>query len=104
LILVSAGYDAHWNDPLAGMQLSIGGYWGLVERLLDLADENCQGRIVFTLEGGYHLEVLAHAILNTIRQLSGSDADVSDPLGPCSWQERDGATVLEQVRRAHNLI
>ena len=73
LIMISAGYDAHWNDPLAGMALTIHGYAGLVDRLLVLADELCGGRIVFTLEGGYHLEVLAHSVLNTLRQLSRSD-------------------------------
>ena len=37
LILVSAGYDAHWRDPLAGLHLSLGGYWGLSRGLIDLA-------------------------------------------------------------------
>jgi acetoin utilization deacetylase AcuC-like enzyme len=103
LILVSAGYDAHWNDPLAAMQLSIPGYAALVARLLDLAGELCQGRIAFTLEGGYHLEVLAHAVRNTLRQLSGHSAVIDDPLGPCPWEERDARALLTQVRQAHGL-
>jgi acetoin utilization deacetylase AcuC-like enzyme len=102
-ILVSAGYDAHWNDPLAGMALTIPGYAGLAARLLALAEELCAGRIVFTLEGGYHLEVLAHSVLNTIRQLSQSDAPISDPLGACPWDERDAGAVLAQVRAKHGL-
>ena len=100
-ILVSAGYDAHWNDPLAGMALTIPGYAGLVERLLALADELCSGQIVFTLEGGYHLEVLAHSVLNTLRQLSRSDEPISDPLGPCPWGEHDASAVLTQGRSVH---
>ncbi len=103
LILVSAGYDAHWNDPLAGMQLSIAGYAALVTRLLDLANELCAGRIVFTLEGGYHLEVLAHAVLTTLRLMTDRDAPISDPLGPSPWEERDASTLLAQVRAAHGL-
>lgn len=103
LILVSAGFDAHWNDPLAGMQLSIGGYAALVDRLLALANELCHGRLVFTLEGGYHLEVLAHSILNTLRRLSGVSQELSDPLGPCPWAEQDASAVLAQVRQAHGL-
>lgn len=103
LILVSAGYDAHWNDPLASMQLSILGYAALVGRLLDLADELCAGRIVFTLEGGYHLEVLAYAVRNTLRQLSGYSAVIDDPLGPCPWDERDATPLLAQVRQVHGL-
>ncbi len=103
LILVSAGYDAHWNDPLASMQLSIRGYAALVQRLLALAGELCQGKIVFTLEGGYHLEVLAHAVLNTLRQLSGHSQAIDDPLGPCPWDERDAGALLAQVRQVHGL-
>ncbi len=103
LILVSAGYDAHWNDPLASMQLSIEGYAALVDRLLSLAGELCQGRIVFTLEGGYHLKVLAHAVCNTLRQLSGHSEVIDDPLGPCPWDERDADAVLAQVRQVHGL-
>jgi acetoin utilization deacetylase AcuC-like enzyme len=103
LILVSAGYDAHWNDPLASMQLSVAGYASLIERLLALAREMCQGRVIFTLEGGYHLEVLAHAVLTTLRHLSGQDETVSDPLGPCPWEERDASALLALVRQAHDL-
>ena len=104
LILVSAGYDAHWNDPLASMQLSIDGYAALVHRLLALAGELCQGRIVFTLEGGYHLEVLAlHAVLNTLRQLSGQSDALDDPLGPCPWDERDAARCSPRCSQAHGL-
>jgi acetoin utilization deacetylase AcuC-like enzyme len=103
LILVSAGYDAHWNDPLASMQLSIPGYAALVARLLDLAGEQCAGRIVFTLEGGYHLDVLAHAVCNTLRQLSGQSQRIDDPLGPCPWDDRDASALLAQVRQVHDL-
>jgi len=103
LILVSAGYDAHWNDPLASMQLSIPGYAALVQGLLASASELCQGRIVFTLEGGYHLDVLAHAVLTTLRQLSGQEQPISDPLGFCPWEERDASALLAQVRQVHGL-
>jgi acetoin utilization deacetylase AcuC-like enzyme len=103
LILVSAGYDAHWNDPLAGMQLSIAGYAALVQRLVAMAGELCAGRLVFTLEGGYDLQVLAHAVLTTMRLLAGSTVGVSDPMGPCPWPERGAEQVLEEVRRVHRL-
>ena len=46
-----------------------------------LADERCEGRLAFILEGGYHLEVLSHSILNTLKVLLG-DEDIVDPLGP----------------------
>lgn len=103
LILVSAGYDAHWDDPLAGMYLTIAGYAALVDRLIALADELCEGRLVMTLEGGYQLQVLAHAVLNTLRQLSASKAPTSDPLGPCPWDEGDPGKVLSKAREIHKL-
>ncbi|MEA3335249.1 MAG: histone deacetylase [Chloroflexota bacterium] len=103
LILVSAGYDAHWNDPLASMQLTLTGYADLVGRLIEMADELNNGRIVFSLEGGYHLEVLAHAVLNTLRLLSDGSQEISDPLGPCPWPDREHHEVVMQVRHVHGL-
>jgi acetoin utilization deacetylase AcuC-like enzyme len=103
LILVSAGYDAHWDDPLAGMQLSLEGYAALVDKLVALAEELCSGRLVVTLEGGYHLQALAHGILNTFRRLAGVEGALSDPLGPCPWASRDASAVLARVRQVHNL-
>ena len=55
IVLVSAGYDAHWRDPLAGLSFRTGTYWRLSARLKALADELCGGRCVFLLEGGYDL-------------------------------------------------
>ena len=47
---VSAGYDAHWRDPLAGMQLRTASYHGLAKRIRSMAERLCQGRVVFLLE------------------------------------------------------
>lgn len=104
LILVSAGYDAHWDDPLAFLQLSIGGYTAITRALRDLADELCEGRLLFTLEGGYHLDALAYSILNAFAVLLRDETwQWVDPLGPSTRSERSVAEVIEQVRRVHNL-
>jgi acetoin utilization deacetylase AcuC-like enzyme len=104
LILVSAGYDAHWDDPLASMQLSVGGYAAIARALKELADDWCGGRLVFTLEGGYHLDALAYSILNTFALLLG-DADwrLVDPLGPSPRAERPVDEVIARVRQVHGL-
>lgn len=47
MILVSAGFDAHWRDPLAGLQSTTRGYFGLCSRLVDLAHALCGGRLLF---------------------------------------------------------
>jgi acetoin utilization deacetylase AcuC-like enzyme len=103
LLLVSAGYDAHWDDPLAYMQLSIAGYTAIAQALKNLAAELCEGRLVFTLEGGYHLQALAYSILNTFAVLLGDpDWELVDPLGPCPRPEQPIDDVA-RVRQVHNL-
>ena len=103
LILVSAGYDAHWMDPLAQHQVSIEGYAAMVRSLMVLAEEVCGGRLVCTLEGGYNLDVLPHAILSTLRVLSGSSQGISDPVGAPHGKARDVSAVLASVKRRHGL-
>ena len=67
LILVSAGYDAHRDDPLGGMRLDEAGFGELVRQLNSLAQELCQGRILYVLEGGYNLKALGQSVLSTLR-------------------------------------
>lgn len=59
LILISAGFDAHQADPLAGLNWTEEDYVWITHQLCDLADKHCQGRVVSTLEGGYDLTALA---------------------------------------------
>ncbi len=59
LVLVSAGFDGHRHDPLAGLQLEAEDYARLTARLVALADRHCGGRLVSMLEGGYDLAALA---------------------------------------------
>lgn len=105
LILVSAGYDAHWDDPLAYMQLSIGGYTAIAQALKDLSEELCGGRVVFTLEGGYHLEALAYSVLNTFGVLvDDREWQLVDPLGPSPSREQPVNEIVERARQVHGLI
>ncbi|MCA9476231.1 MAG: histone deacetylase, partial [Nitrospira sp.] len=61
-VLISAGFDAHRNDPLASMDLTDEGYGQLTKIVAGLADRFAEGRMVSCLEGGYHLEALAGAV------------------------------------------
>jgi acetoin utilization deacetylase AcuC-like enzyme len=104
LVLVSAGYDAHWDDPLANMRLSVAGYAGMARVLRDLAEELCEGHLVFTLEGGYHLEALAYSILNTFAVLLGDNGwQLADPLGSSPYGEQPVDEVIARVRQIHKL-
>lgn len=103
LILVSAGYDAHWLDPLANERLSVTGYTELLRELMALADELCHGRLVVALEGGYHIGALSHSVLSALRLLSQSSQGPSDPFGPAPGAERDIHALLDKLRRLHHL-
>jgi acetoin utilization deacetylase AcuC-like enzyme len=80
LILVSAGFDAHWSDPLTMLGLSSRGFYQLSKRLVDLADEHCQGKIVFVLEGGYDPLNVANGGQAVFAALAGAafELDVED--------------------------
>ena len=58
-VLISAGFDAHESDPLAGLRLHEDDYTWATEELLAVARDSCDGRLVSTLEGGYDLHALA---------------------------------------------
>ncbi|HEU4427598.1 MAG TPA: histone deacetylase, partial [Myxococcota bacterium] len=74
LILVSAGFDAHRDDPLAGMELRAAGYQGMAAQVRALADELCSGRIACVLEGGYAASGLREGVGALIDALSAADA------------------------------
>ena len=71
-ILVSAGYDAHVSDPLAGLNVTTAGFRKLSALLVQAATELCGGKIVFSLEGGYHPGALAEGLTETAQVLAKS--------------------------------
>jgi acetoin utilization deacetylase AcuC-like enzyme len=102
LILVSAGFDAHWQDPLSAAGLSLTGYGHIGRALIELANELCDGRALFVLEGGYQLEVLTSGVLNLIFALTGRD-EIQDHLGTLPHEESDVADLLYQLKQHHLL-
>ena len=81
LILVSAGYDGHWIDPLASMRLTTSGFAEVVSTVRGLAGELCSGHLLLCLEGGYNLEALSSSVEATFNVLLGRSSIV-DSLGP----------------------
>ena len=103
LMLISAGFDAHWADPLASMQLSLGGYDHLARECIKMAERFCGGKIIFVMEGGYDLEALSHGWRNIVQALLGDDA-LSDPYGSArSASARSIQPVIDAVRRIHGI-
>ncbi len=108
MILVSAGFDAHWDDPLASMTLTLTGFDHLTRALIGMAEELCGGRIVFLLEGGYSLNVAGPAVCNVAHALLG-EVTVHDPLAlPDRVPEMlarlpDIGPLIHQIRALHGL-
>ena len=74
-ILISAGFDAHRADPLAGMSLPEAGYAGMTGVVREAAEAHCRGRVVSLLEGGYDLQALAASVEAHLRALGAFDAE-----------------------------
>jgi acetoin utilization deacetylase AcuC-like enzyme len=70
MILLSAGFDAHRDDPLAMVNLTQAGFDGLTERMKRLADEVCGGKIVSVLEGGYNYQRLSECVASHVAILN----------------------------------
>jgi len=104
LILVSAGFDVHWADQLAMMRVSVTGFAQMVTILKELAAELCQGRLVFTLEGGYNLQVVTSSIKAVFDVLLGN-SEIDDPLGKESMARKPAGfdEHIETIKRIHHL-
>lgn len=103
-IIVSAGYDAHWRDPLAGLTFRTGTYHRLCSKLKEMANELCGGRIVFLLEGGYDLVGLSEGVSDSFRALLGdASTDVGDIPGLRDEPEDKVRKVLEEVKALHQI-
>ena len=70
LILVSAGFDIYFRDPLSRMNVTPDGFAGLTRLLMDLADECCKGKLVITLEGGYHINGQRDSVKAVLQELA----------------------------------
>jgi acetoin utilization deacetylase AcuC-like enzyme len=104
MILVSAGFDAHWDDPLGDMNISTAGFAQLTNIIIELARSLCDGRLVLVQEGGYSLDAMAACVATCVNLLLGDDAAV-DSLGPApSMAFRVNTDVLiAELRRIHHL-
>ncbi len=102
VVLVSAGYDAHWRDPLGHLQLSARGYGRLVQALRHLALARCGGKIALVLEGGYDLAAVSACVVASLSALLG-DETLPDPLGSTPHAEPDVRPLVGRLRLIHQL-
>lgn len=104
LVLVSAGYDAHWRDPIANMNVTTTGFARIVKTIKSVADACCPGKLVFALEGGYHRAALAYSVMGTFEIMLGNN-EISDAMGtpPRSYSPKDFANFVKMIRDIHKL-
>jgi len=69
LVMISAGFDAHYRDPLAGLNLVADDFDWVTGKLMEVADASCDGRVVSLLEGGYDLQGLAESASAHVNRL-----------------------------------
>lgn len=70
-VLISAGFDAHQDDPLSATRVTSRGYGRMTRCIHEIASRSCRGRVVSMLEGGYHLPALVESVLEHIAALMG---------------------------------
>ncbi len=96
LLLVSAGFDIHRNDPLGGMAVTESGFATMTRLLMDAAEELCGGKLLFALEGGYDLSGLTNSVKAVVLQLRKTPLYAPDVKGGPSGQiER----TIQQVKK-----
>ena len=69
-LLISAGFDAHYLDPLAGTEVTVDGFATLTELMVAFAEDATSGRVVSALEGGYSLEGVSESVVAHVEQLA----------------------------------
>ncbi|HNF93422.1 MAG TPA: hypothetical protein PLQ75_02135, partial [Anaerolineales bacterium] len=102
MLLISAGFDSHWNDPITSLGLSTRGFYEVSKKLVEMAEEHCGGKIVFVLEGGYDPRNVANGVGAVF------DALTSRPLGneagdASPYKEPDFESRLKEIRQKHDL-
>jgi acetoin utilization deacetylase AcuC-like enzyme len=99
MIFISVGFDAHWNDPITTLGLSTAGYLTLAKKVMSLAEEYCDGKSVFVLEGGYDPVNVANGAEAVFIAVTGKgESNVNDP-NPN--QEPDCESRIEEVCKRH---
>jgi acetoin utilization deacetylase AcuC-like enzyme len=102
MIFVSAGFDAHWSDPITTLGLSTSGYFVISKKLVDLAEQYCNGKIVFVLEGGYDPNNVANGAAAVFSALTNSKVG-EEANDPSPYPDPDHGSRIAEVRKWHNL-
>jgi len=99
IILVSAGFDAHFTDPIAELKLTTQGFGEIIKKAKTAAEELCNGRIIILLEGGYNLSAVSRGILQEISVLANLGVELKEnPPKIDSEVEVFGKKLISQIK------
>ena len=101
LFLVSAGFDPHFADPIGGMQVSVKGFSQMTRILKQLAGEFCEGRMVFSLEGGYDFRAISHSVKAIFDVLLDREFSEEEDFHPQA--SPNIGPQLERIKQIHHL-
>jgi acetoin utilization deacetylase AcuC-like enzyme len=102
-MLVSAGFDGHYTDPVGELALSMQGYARIFSKILGLTSVLCDNKLVVALEGGYSLSFLGRMVTAAIARMSGLEYSVRDNVPVSNMKVREKAEqVIKNVRRIHS--
>ena len=101
MLFISVGFDAHWNDPITTLGLSTAGYLMLANKVIALAEEYCDGRIVFVLEGGYDPMNVANGAEAVFIATTGKGEPEAAVRDPNPYKEPDCESRIDEIRKLH---
>jgi acetoin utilization deacetylase AcuC-like enzyme len=102
MLFISAGFDAHWNDPITSLGLSTRGYYNMSKKLVEIADEYCDGKIVFVLEGGYDPHNVANGVAAVFDALTNSPLRV-EANDPSPYADVDHESRIHEILKWHGI-
>jgi acetoin utilization deacetylase AcuC-like enzyme len=100
LIIISAGQDPNWLDPLAQMCVTMQGFRAMSSLMLDLAREVCDGRLVMLQEGGYSVPYVPYCTVSAVEPLLGVDLGIVDLYAGSDELERSATIFTRATREA----
>jgi acetoin utilization deacetylase AcuC-like enzyme len=98
IVLVSAGFDNYYHDPLGGMKVTEEGFAVMTRILMNIADKHCGGKMLFALEGGYDLKGLASSVKAVIMEMKDSSVHTPD------MGENPSASVVQTVGKVKQTL
>lgn len=97
LLMIAAGFDAHYYDPISSINLTAEDYASMTEKIKKISDNLCLGRIIASLEGGYGLSSLAKSAWATIDRMMGKNSEI-DEIKEFSPSPSESDIIIERVK------